>query len=152
MVFLDSNIFVIDRFFKRDVKYGINKYFLDSIEKQDVKASIPYFTLLEICGVASFNLSVEELERWLYTFGDIYPVQVLDPHNEKDNGRTGTFLLRLSSYVARRMTLGDAVLLMEAENYGAVALVSWNKKHFERHTAIPVYTPEEYLSVEGFYA
>ena len=55
MVLLDTNIFVIDRFFARDENYTTNQAFLIRSRKIDCGFSI--FSLFELCGIASFNLS-----------------------------------------------------------------------------------------------
>ncbi|NPV29501.1 MAG: type II toxin-antitoxin system VapC family toxin [Firmicutes bacterium] len=146
MVFLDSNIFIIDRFFPRDVHYEENRMFFASLKNAKAKAGVPLITLLEICGVASFNLSQEELEKWLYSFGEVYPVEVLDPAGD-EGVKIGEYLLDLGFYLTKKMTLGDAVFLKEAETYKARAIVTWNKKHFSGRTEIPVFTPGEYLAV-----
>jgi hypothetical protein len=43
------------------------------------------------------------------------------------------------------MTFGDAVLLREAENYRAEAIVTWNTKDFTRRTQLPIFTPTGFL-------
>jgi len=75
MVLLDSNIFILDRFFPRDSLYTQNKTFIEKLDSID--AAVSSFTLLEICGAASFRLSAEELAAWLFGFGVVYPVYVL---------------------------------------------------------------------------
>lgn len=146
MVFLDSNVFLLDRFFPGDNNYAVNKQFLESINQAGIGAALPFFTLLEICGVASFNLSTEEQEKWLYSFPEVYPVEILDPFEPpgEATGSTGYFS-GLTGYIAKRMTVGDAIFLREAEMYGAAVIVTWNKKHFSGRTAIAIYTPEEYV-------
>jgi predicted nucleic acid-binding protein len=47
--------------------------------------------------------------------------------------------------IAKKMTFGDAVLLREAENYNAQAIVTWNTKDFSRHTRLRVFTPAGFL-------
>jgi predicted nucleic acid-binding protein len=147
MVFLDSNIFIIDRFFPRDNNYLMNKKFLERIEKADIKAFLPFYTLLEICGVTSFNLSTEEQKRWLYTFSKVYSVEILDPfEGQTENQTVNDYFLSLTHYILKKMTIGDAIFLKEAEMYNARAIITWNKKHFVDRTDIPVYNPVEYIS------
>ena len=43
------------------------------------------------------------------------------------------------------MTLGDALILREAEKYDAEAIVTWNTKDFLRRTQIDVLTPTALL-------
>src|ERR1700740_2408845 len=83
MVLLDSNLFILDRFFPRDSLYVQNKVFIDNLSSID--ASISSFTLLEICGIASFRLSADELSSWFVGFGAIYPVSIMDLHGLRTN-------------------------------------------------------------------
>ena len=85
MVLLDSNIFIVDRFFPRDSLYPQNRAFIDELASVD--AAVSSFTLLEICGVASFRLSADELNAWLFGFTAQYPVIILDAYGLK--GRSG---------------------------------------------------------------
>jgi hypothetical protein len=77
MVLLDSNLFVIDRFFPHDIHFQANRMFLDALAVLD--AGISIFTLIELCGIASFNLTPKDLRLWLHDFPSIYPVRILDP-------------------------------------------------------------------------
>ena len=147
MVFLDSNLFVIDRFFPRDTHHQANKIFLQTLPT--LEAGLSIFTLLELCGIASFNLSAKELRTWLYNFSGHYQVRVVDPWgvgSEASQVWFSLFLKQLSGQITQKMTFGDAVLLREAEQYAAAAIITWNTKDFFQRTAIPVFTPESYLS------
>ena len=146
MVLLDSNLFVIDRFFPRDAHFSINRRFLDSLSI--LEAGISTFTLLELCSIASFNLTPKDLRLWLYNFPHVYPVRVLDPWGigtEPSSTWCSQFLADLTDKIARKMSFGDAVLLREAERYSVAAVVTWNTKDFLRRTTIPVRTPATHL-------
>lgn len=146
MVLLDSNIFILDRFFPRDSLYPQNKAFIEKLASID--ASISSFTLLEICGVASFRLSTDELSSWLFGFGTIYPVAILDLHELRTyDGEAwwSIFVAAVAANIAKRMTFGDAVLLREAESYQVEAIVTWNTKDFARRTQLKVLTPTAFL-------
>ncbi|MEA1905227.1 MAG: hypothetical protein U9M97_05070 [Candidatus Hadarchaeota archaeon] len=145
MILSDSNIFIIDRFFKRDVHYEVNKRFVEKMLELDVGISI--YNLLEICGIASFNLSPSELEQWFYRFDELYRVRILYPKNlertiEQYFKDLTEEIFRLFS---KKMTFVDAQILLTAEKYGVSHLVTWNIKDFEGRTHIPVLTPEEFL-------
>jgi predicted nucleic acid-binding protein len=145
MVLLDSNLFVIDRFFLRDAHYQPNKTFLQSLST--LEAGLSVFTLLELCGIASFNLTEKELRTWLSDFPSTYPVRILDPYgigSEVSLAWFRIFLDELSGNIARKMTFGDAILLREAERYAVTAIITWNTKDFSRRTHIPVFTPASY--------
>ena len=147
LVFLDSNLFIIDRFFRRDALYPATRAFLARLP--EISGAVPLITLLELCGAASFRLSVEEMERWLHGFVMVYPVRVLNPFDAGEGPATawlGAFADDVIRYIARRMTLGDAILAREADRYAAEALVTWNIKDFTRRTAVSVMTPDQFMS------
>ena len=147
MVFLDSNLFIIDRLFRRDSAYPITHAFLDRLPK--ISAAVPLITLLELCGAASFRLSADETELWLQGFATVYPVRILNPFGAGDGPATawlGSYTDDVSRYIARRMTLGDALLAREADRYGADAIVTWNIKDFAGKTAVRVLTPEQFMN------
>ena len=147
MVLLDTNIFVIDRFFKRDERYEVNQKFIQNLA--DIEASFSIFSLIELCGIASFNLSGSELEKWLLRFERVYRIRILPPKTETlsffEDWFAG-FLDGLFKRIRRKMSYGDAVLLKEAEDYQVASIITWNKKHFESKTQIEVLTPAELLS------
>jgi predicted nucleic acid-binding protein len=146
MILLDSNLFIVDRFFPRDALYPQNRAFVDRLA--ELEAAISVFTLIEICGVASFNLSARELEHWLYQFPAVYPVLVLDPFDLEGQSAADwvkTFLAEVSANIAQKMTFGDALILREAENYRVEAIITWNTKDFLQRTRLPILTPTSYL-------
>jgi len=150
MVLLDTNIFVIDRFFPRDANYAVNKSLIGRLQKMDCGFSI--FSLFELCGLASFNLSSVELRRWSYDFRRVYGVKILEPSGlAKSSGAEwfANFSQNMFSMFERKMSWGDATLLRAAEDYAVETILTWNKKHFEGRTAIRVLTPAEYLNESG---
>jgi hypothetical protein len=146
MVLLDSNIFILDRFFPRDSLYPQNRAFIEKLASID--ASISSFTLLEICGVASFRLSTDELSSWLFGFGAIYSVSIIDLHGLRAHDGEAwwsIFVAEVAANIAKKMTFGDAVLLREAESHQAESIVTWNTKDFSRRTRLSVFTPTAFL-------
>ncbi|MDZ7261165.1 MAG: PIN domain-containing protein [candidate division KSB1 bacterium] len=145
LLLLDANIFIIDRFFPQDPNYDENKTFIRNLERQEGYLSI--FTLLELCGIASFNLSKRELSRWLYQFSEIYPIKILEPEiDEYIPGRTlyERFLEAIHTEIESKMTLGDALIMKEAKEHNIQTLVTWNKRHFIHQTGLTVLTPVEF--------
>jgi predicted nucleic acid-binding protein len=146
MVLLDSNIFVIDRFFPRDTNFQLNRTFLGMVAS--LEAGVSILTLMALCGIASFNLTPRDLRSWLYDFSSVYPVKILDPWGVGTTSSQewfGQFLDDLTEKITRKISFGDAVLLREAERYAVSAIVTWNTKDFTRRTSISVYTPTAYL-------
>jgi hypothetical protein len=147
LVFLDSNLFIVDRLFRRDALFPATHAFLGQLP--EIRGCVPLMTLLELCGAAAFRLSPEETERWLHRFVMVYPVTILNPFGAGDGPATGwlgSYTDDVSRYVARRMTLGDATLAREADRYAAEAIVTWNIRDFAGRTAVPVLTPEQYMN------
>ncbi|MBI3951372.1 MAG: type II toxin-antitoxin system VapC family toxin [Acidobacteria bacterium] len=150
MVLLDSNIFIIDRFFPNDAVYPRNRAFVERLS--DVEAGVSVFTLLEICGAASFNLSARELSYWLYQFPAVYPVLVLDPFEMQARSAAEWMeecLGEVAEKISQKMSFGDAVIVQQAEQYQVEALITWNTKDFLRRTTVPVWTPDGYLQKQG---
>ena len=48
MILIDSDVFVIDLVYKRDVRFAINRSFLNAIRGQPAATTV--FNLLEVCG------------------------------------------------------------------------------------------------------
>lgn len=145
MVFLDANLFIIDRFFPRDALHDPTRRFLARLG--EISAAMPLFTLLELCGAASFRLNAGEMERWLHAFPRVYAIEIVDPFGVGDGSAAAwvsALVDDLSRYVSRRMTFGDALLAREADRHGAEAIVTWNVKDFAGRTTAQVYSPETF--------
>lgn len=147
MILLDTNIFVIDRFFRRDDRYGHNSQLISIFPQIEVGFSI--FSLLELCGISSFNLSTLELRRWMYSFEEIYAVEILHPRASREPSAQiwlSSFFASVFGMIERRATLGDAFVLQTAEEYDAEILLTWNPKDFSSRIPLPVMTPVEFLA------
>ena len=146
MVLLDSNIFIVDRFYRNDDLYPANRLFIERLG--DFECGISIFTLLETAGVASFNLSPRECEQWLYRFPSVYPVAILSAAGlSGENAETwiNNFVEQVAVNIAKRMSFGDAVLLREADVLRAEAIVTWNTKDFARRSTRPAFSPAAFL-------
>lgn len=146
MVFLDSNVFIIDRFFPRDTLYRANRAFVQRLAEID--GAVPLLTLMELGGAAAFRLAPGEIEGWLHHFPTVYPVRVVNPFGAgetRSDAWLGMFVDDLTRYLARRMTFGDAVLAREADRYAAEAIVTWNVRDFKGRTAVPAVMPSAFF-------
>ena len=148
MILLDTNIFVIDRFFPRDDRYSSNRNFIQRLPRIDACLSI--FSLLELCGISSFNLSEKELKKWFFEFYDVYKVKIVNPIFGFPSTEEWfvNFVNDLFMCMQKRMVFGDAILLKEAESYKAKHIVTWNKKHFINRTQISIVTPDEFMECQ----
>ena len=77
MILVDTNVFIIDRFFPGDEHYDANKAFVEELDGLDALVSV--YNLFELLGLASFNLNEEEFKRWFYEFDHVYAVRILYP-------------------------------------------------------------------------
>jgi len=120
----------------------VNKRFITLLP--EIEAGFCLFSLFELYGISSFNLSPEELQRWSYHFDEVYNVEILEPlglHTALAADWFARFSHQTLNLFARKLTWGDAVIVKAAEDYGAEAIITWN----ENRTAIKGLTPEEYL-------
>ena len=60
MIFVDSNLFVIDLRYPDDANYRVNRRALDRLAR-DESGITSVVNVLEICGILSFNLSTAAL-------------------------------------------------------------------------------------------
>lgn len=142
---IDTNIFVIDLRYKRDIHYNKNLTFLNRIAKSGTGFTTTV-NLLELCGILSFNLNERQLfELWLY-FQDRYKVTVLPTASIEDNFPT-LQIVELFNLIKKSASLGDALMLGIARKSLAFisTMVTWDKDHFIDKFPGDVLTPEEFL-------
>lgn len=145
VIFIDSNVFLIDLRYPRDVNAPTNSRFLARArERGDAGTSV--LNLLEVLGVLSFNLNEQQLANLYRLFADRYGIAVL-PNAEPDCLLPRYPVGRLVERISRRLSLGDAMILEHAESkaFRVRTFVSWDAPHFLGRTSLEVVTPAEYL-------
>jgi len=146
MIFIDMDIFVIEKLFKNDERYMVTNEFINS-DLREKCTSI--FNLFELLGIASFNLSKTDLKKLLKGFSEVYNIKILFPETSYES--PDAFMVQLFDNVFEKiimkMSFSDALILSVAEEYSCSKFVTWNVKHFEGRTDIPVKTPEEMLTL-----
>jgi len=145
LILVDTNVFLIDRFFPRDKNYNENKIFVDNLI--NVEAYISIFSLIELCGIASFNLSEYELNLWFFSFDKVYNVTVLETIITAEMSAEAffeAFIEGLYGEIRKKMTFADALILKEAKAHNIPTIVTWNKKHFEHRSQVKILTPAEF--------
>jgi hypothetical protein len=143
MIFVDTDIFVVDKLFQGDERFGVNREFLNLREKK----STSIYNVLELCGLASFSLSAPDLMTLFTNFHKLYDLTVLYPkivHPSPEEMLRYT-ISKIFEKICLKMNYPDAQILLIAEGYDCSYIVTWNKRHFEGRTYIPIRTPEEYL-------
>ena len=145
LVLIDTNIFVIDLRYRRDIHYDNNLAFLGAVAEKEVGFTT-IVNLLELCGILSFNLNEKQLlELWFYFQGK-YKVAVL-PAPELSSNFPPIGIQELFDVLKDRASLGDALMLTVAAKYlpFVSTLVTWDEEHFKGQFHGSVLTPEEYL-------
>ena len=145
LILVDTNVFVIDLRYKRDVAYGNNRVFLNSIGKRKTGFTT-IVNLLELCGILSFNLNEKQLtELWFY-FQDKYQVAVL-PAPDLETDFPNITIKEILDLLKNRVSLGDALVVAVTQKHLPFisTMVTWDKIHFENVFPGTVLTPDEFL-------
>jgi predicted nucleic acid-binding protein len=148
LVLVDTNIFVIDLHYKKDVHYDNNLAFLTAIAQKRTGFTT-IVNLLELCGILSFNLNEKQLyELWFY-FQDRYKVTV-QPAATIESNFPAIGINEIFDLLKKRSSLGDALMIAVARKHLAFisTLVTWDDDHFKGKFPGTVLTPEEFLKLE----
>lgn len=146
LILIDTNVFVIDLRYKRDVNYRSNLAFLDTVAQRGTGFTT-LINLLELCGILSFNLNEKQLlDLWSY-FQKRYKVTVLPPADMTSNF-PGFPIEGLFEQFQKKISLGDALMLIVAKKHVSFisTLVTWDRDHFKDKFPGSVITPDEYLA------
>lgn len=146
MIFVDSNLFVIDLRYQNDPGYGVNQRALRRLRREKTGLT-GVLNLLEVCGILSFNLSPFALRGLYLHFERRYGVTVVPGGGEAAHlpGFTaGEVLGRME----QRMALKDAEIALTVDQHAATvtSFLSWNAKHFADKLRVPALTPRQWLN------
>jgi predicted nucleic acid-binding protein len=143
MIFIDTDVFIIDNLFPNDERYETNKRFLNKVEEK----STSIFNLFELLGIASFNLNEVELMKLFKGFGEVYGLKILYPSTAyiSVNEFIETIFEKVFQKIKLKMNLQDALILIIAEEHHCSRFITWNTKHFSDRTHLNVQTPKEFL-------
>lgn len=145
MIFVDSNLFVIDLRYRADANYRVNRRALDRLGRDGIGMT-SLLNLLEVCGILSFNLSTSALHALYAHFARRYRVTVV-PGNAEDTRLPAPTARDVLQRLETRMAFKDAEIALVVDQYAAnlTAFISWNAKHFAGKLAMPALTPREWL-------
>ncbi|NOX61710.1 MAG: hypothetical protein GXP42_07165 [Chloroflexi bacterium] len=148
MVALDTDVLVLAFAFHRDPRQEVNTRFLTFVQKQ--KPVVTIYSVMELLGRLSFNLSAERLAQWPSWLQDRYSLSLLYPRTT--NLDATTFFLNemvdrpFEMMKKRRMPFLDALILDLVERADDIQMfVTWNARHFSGKTSLDVLTPAQYL-------
>ena len=148
MVVIDTDIFVLAFAFHRDDRHEVNNQFLQSVHTHE--PAITIFSVMELLGQLSFNLSAERLNQWSIWLQNSYGLSVLYPETV---GLTADafFPALFIDQLLRRMTqhptpyLDSIILNIIEATENVHSFVTWNARHYRGHTSLQVLTPAEFL-------
>lgn len=147
MIFIDSDIFVIDLRYRQDKKYPANKQFLDQAFAEGW-GTTSIFNILEVCGILSFNLNKKQLIELYHHFPRKYnlcDIQPLKPGQSLPDLKISSLLNAMGS----KSSFGDALIICasKAKMSSLQYFVSWDARHFEGRMDVSVLTPSDYLEI-----
>lgn len=144
-VFIDTDIFVRDLRYQRDVNIVANQHFLEKVRNRKIKGVTSVFNLLEVCGVLSFNLSQENLLKLYADFTKHYSVQILFPANPQVELHYD--IAKIFQSIVKKQSLGDAQIGYVVNRFASDLsyMATWNVTHYEGKVVVPVRTPDQVL-------
>ena len=145
MIFVDSNLFLIDLRYPDDPAYRVNRRALDRLARQG-KGMTSVLNVLEICGVLSFNLSVAALHALYVHFARRYRMMLV-PGGGYDTPLPAPTARDILAKMEKGMALKDAEIALVVEQHASSldAFVTWNAKHLAGKLPVPALTPREWL-------
>lgn len=148
-VLIDTNVFVIDLRYRRDVHYENNLAFLTSIARSKTGFTTTV-NLLELCGILSFNLNETQLLELWHFFQEKYKVTVLPAAIIESNFPT-IGIGDLLDLLKKRTSFGDALMIAVTKKYlpFVSTVVTWDKEHLESKFPGNVFSPEEFLLMQA---
>ena len=147
MILLDADILLLDIRYPRDARFSTNERLLKTLQERGLERGMTLYALLEVIGVLSFNLPIDQIQKLYALLPGRYSLQVMPLL--AINQDTPTFpLSALLSQIEQKMALGDVFQALYIQRFApqATCLLSWNARHFLQKLAVAVLTPEEWLA------
>ena len=121
MIFMDTDIFVVDTLLPGDKRYKTNKLFLNETENK----ATSIFSLFELIGIASFNLNEVEPIKLFTGFGEAYSLKVLYPSSYISvNEFIEDLFERIFEKITLKMCFQDALILTLAEEHNCSSFIT----------------------------
>ena len=145
MIFLDTDIFVIDLRYKNDPKYETNRLFLEKVRANKPTTSI--FNILEACGILSHNLNKKQLYELFLYMPRKYNL-IINNSNDLSQTLPSYPIGYILDIMTKKTSFGDSLIscYVNSSSDELSCFVSWNSSHFENRLSIPVLTPQDALN------
>jgi predicted nucleic acid-binding protein len=143
MIFVDSDVFLIDLRYRRDRRHAVNTRFLRRLRDRG-DGFTTTINLLEICGVLSFNLSPRQVRELYVHLPARYRIRVIPTH-EPTIALPRLTPAAVLQIMETRASFGDAQVLavLRSMEPPPDQVISWNAAHFAGRLMAPVATPTE---------
>ncbi len=147
MIFVDSNLFVIDLRYPDDENYPANRRALDRL-RRGRSGMTGLVNVLEVCGILSFNLAPSALNGLYVHFARRYGMTIV-PGGGYNTRLPAPTAREIVERMEQRMALKDAEIALMVDEHQATltAFLSWNAKHFVGKLPVPALTPRAWLRV-----
>lgn len=150
MVVIDTDVFTLAFAFHRDPRQKANSRFLDEVQSR--APAIVIYSVMELLGQLAFNLSAQQLSQWNSWLQDRFRLTVLYPQTEglpAPQFFQREFVVRPLQRMSRQpIPYVDGLILGVAEQVqDAEAFVTWNKRHYQGKTPLPVLTPADFIQL-----
>jgi len=140
-VLIDTDVFIIDLRYHRDLRYSENRAFLERVRQGEFVSRITVYTLMEVCGILSFNLSPQSLEGLFIGLARRYNLTILFPSDEHE--RVCFDPVEILETMKQKFSFGDALIAELARRHRKFLdlFVTWNAVHFADKLPLQVVTP-----------
>ncbi len=144
MILCDSDIFAIYHFFTHDLRYQKTREFLEKDNNNQIATSI--YNLLELAGILSSGGKAGLGEEILYRYLNAADIKILFP----DIGYLSRdvfweeYCSNVMEVIQRGIRYGDAKIIWIAELHEVSAIITYNTRHFQQKTSVPVMNPDEW--------
>ena len=147
MILLDSDVVLIDRRYPNDSRFTANQRALQHLWAGTVPLGITQQAILEVVGVLSYNVARSLIPTLFTDVMKNYRLAVV-PDVQASPGYAGCTVQEVLLQLNHQMSLGDAVQAVQIARYAssAIALLTWNARHFTGKIVIPTLTPQEWLN------
>ncbi|MCL5985783.1 MAG: hypothetical protein M1371_04365 [Actinobacteria bacterium] len=147
IVFIDSNVFLIDLKYTRDILAQTNKIFIDYILGNRIGMT-SIINLLEICGILSFNLNGKQLLELYQYFPQRYNVGVI-PDMNLNSPLPSLLVEMVFDTIKQKASFGDSLVVNMVNTYipSISCFVSWDAEHFKNKFSVDVFTPAQFIEI-----
>jgi hypothetical protein len=144
---LDTDVILVDYRYPRDPRFQRTRQALDLLHQGGHPLGITTQALLEVVGVLSFNVATALIDKLPAAIQTQYRLTLL-PNPAAVPGYSGCSFDEIIDQMKMKMSLGDAVQALLIQKFAppGATLITWNAKHFHGKLAVPVLTPDDWLS------